>query len=118
MGVSLAMIALPENADEGYHPAMKPMTVLATGPSGPSTELDVLRAAGLAVVIGRPLDAEGRRPWSEADLIEATRAADVVLASHLELVSRPVLSAAERLQLVIVPFIGVDKIDVTAATEL
>jgi D-3-phosphoglycerate dehydrogenase len=45
-------------------------------------------------------------------------AADIVLASHLELISRPVLSAAERLQLVIVPFIGVDKIDVPAATEL
>jgi D-3-phosphoglycerate dehydrogenase len=28
------------------------------------------------------------------------------------------MSAAERLQLVIVPFIGVDKIDVPAATEL
>jgi D-3-phosphoglycerate dehydrogenase len=112
------MIALRENADEGYHPAMKPMTVLATGPSGPIADLAPLRAAGLDVVIGRPLDAPDRRAWSEADLTEATRAADVVLASHLERFSRSVLSAAERLQLVIVPFIGVDKIDVAAATDL
>jgi D-3-phosphoglycerate dehydrogenase len=97
--------------------AMTPLTVLATSPSGPLEELAPLRAAGLDVVIGRPLDAPGRRPWSEADLIEAVRAADIVLA-HVELFSRPVLSASERLQLVIVPFIGVDKIDVAAATEL
>ncbi|MBI1737157.1 MAG: hypothetical protein HYR51_18460 [Candidatus Rokubacteria bacterium] len=60
---------------------MTPLTVLATGPSGPAEELDPLRAAGLDVVIGRPLDPKDRRPWSEADLIEAVRAADVVLAS-------------------------------------
>ncbi len=97
---------------------MNPLTVLATGPSGPAEEFEPLRAAGLDLVIGRPLDTPSRRPWSEADLIEAVRAADVVLASHLELISRPVLTAAERLQLVLVPFIGVDKIDVAAATEL
>ena len=96
---------------------MTPFTVLATGPSGPAEELEALRAAGLDVVIGRPLDAPGRQAWSEADLIEAVRAADVVLASHLERISPSVLRAAERLQLVIVPFIGVDKIDVPAATE-
>jgi phosphoglycerate dehydrogenase-like enzyme len=98
--------------------SMTPFTVLATGPSGPIEELAPLREAGLDVVMGRPLDAADRRPWSEADLIEAVRAADVVLASHLELFSRPVLTAAERLQMVIVPFIGVDKIDVPAATRL
>jgi D-3-phosphoglycerate dehydrogenase len=97
---------------------MGPLTVLATGPSAGIEEFEPLRVAGLDVVIGRPLDAPDRRPWSEADLVEAVRAADVVLASHLEPISRPVLSAAERLQLVIVPFIGVDKIDVPAATEL
>ena len=97
---------------------MKPLTVLATAPSGPAEEFEPLRAAGLDVVIGRPLDMPDRKAWSEGDLIEAVRAADVVLASHLEMVSRPVMSASERLQLVIVPFIGVDKIDVASATDL
>jgi hypothetical protein len=78
--------------------SMKPLTVLATGPNAATAEFEPLRAAGLDLVIGRPLDAPDRRPWSEADLIEAVRAADIVLASHLELISRPVLSAAERLQ--------------------
>lgn len=97
---------------------MKPLTVLATAPSGPPEEFEPLRAAGLDVVIGRPVDLKDRRPWSEGDLIEAVRAADIVLASSFERISRAVMTPAERLQLVIVPFIGVDKIEVPAATEL
>ena len=94
------------------------MKILATGPSGPAEELDALRAAGHEVVIGRPLDMPGRRAYSEAELAEACRDADVVLASHLETISPAVLDAAPRLRLVIVPFIGTDKIDIPAASRL
>jgi D-3-phosphoglycerate dehydrogenase len=94
------------------------LTVIATGPSGPPEELDPLRAAGHEVVIGRPLDMPGRQAYSESDLIEQVRAADVLLASHLERVTPAVMEHAEHLGLVIVPFIGVDKIDVPAATRL
>jgi D-3-phosphoglycerate dehydrogenase / 2-oxoglutarate reductase len=94
------------------------MKVLATGPSGPADELDVLRDAGLQVVVGRPLDQPNRRPYTDAELIEAARDAIVILASHQERIGREVMRAATRLRLVIVPFIGVDKIDVKAATEL
>jgi phosphoglycerate dehydrogenase-like enzyme len=94
------------------------LTVIATGPSGPPEELEPLRAAGHEVVVGRPLDAPGRAAYSEAELIEACRVADVVLASHLERITPAVMEHAEHLGLVIVPFIGVDKIDVPAATRL
>ena len=94
------------------------LTVIATGPSGPPEELEPLRAAGHEVVIGRPLDSPGRRAYSEAELIEECRVADVVLASHLERITPAVMEHAEHLGLVIVPFIGVDKIDVPAATRL
>ena len=94
------------------------MKILATGPSGPAEELDALRAAGHEVVIGRPLDMPGRRAYTEAELAEACRDADVVLASHLETISPAVLDAAPRLRLVIVPFIGTDKIDIPAASRL
>ena len=94
------------------------LTVIATGPSGPSEELDPLREAGHEVVIGRPLDMPARAAYSEAELIEQCRVADVVLASHLERVTPAVMEHAEHLGLVIVPFIGVDKIDVPAATRL
>jgi D-3-phosphoglycerate dehydrogenase len=94
------------------------LTVIATGPSGPPEELDPLRKAGHEVVIGRPLDTRDRRAYSEAELIEQCRVADVVLASHLERITPAVMEHAEHLGLVIVPFIGVDKIDVPAATRL
>jgi len=94
------------------------LTVIATGPSGGPEELDPLRAAGHEVLIGRPLDMSGRTAYSEAELIEEIRAADVVLASHLERITAAVMEHAEHLGLVIVPFIGVDKIDVPAATRL
>jgi D-3-phosphoglycerate dehydrogenase len=92
--------------------------VFASGPFGPAEELAPLRAGGHEVVIGRPLDDPARRPWTEAELAEACRDADVVLASHLETISARVMEAAPRLRLVIVPFIGTDRIDVAAATRL
>jgi phosphoglycerate dehydrogenase-like enzyme len=94
------------------------MKILATGPSGPAEELEALAAAGHDVVIGRPLDMPGRRAYGEAELAEACRDADVVLASHLETISAAVLESAPRLRLVIVPFIGTDKIDIPAASQL
>jgi phosphoglycerate dehydrogenase-like enzyme len=97
---------------------VSPLRILATGISGPAEELAPLREAGHEIVIGRPLDQPGRKPYTEHELVEAARDADVILASHLETISRAVMSAARRLRLVIVPFIGVDKIDVPAATEL
>jgi phosphoglycerate dehydrogenase-like enzyme len=81
-------------------------------------ELDPLRDAGHEVVIGRPLDHPQRKPWADAELLDAARDADVILASHLERIGRDVMTAAKRLRLVIVPFIGVDKIDLKAATDL
>jgi D-3-phosphoglycerate dehydrogenase len=94
------------------------MKILATGPSGPTEELDPLLQAGHEVIIGRPLDQPGRKAYTEAELIEAARGVDVILASHLETIGRGVLEAAPDLRLVIVPFIGTDKIDLTAASKL
>ncbi len=94
------------------------MRILATGPSGPPEELEALRTAGHELVIGRPLDMPGRRAYTTTELIEACRDVEVVLASHLETISAAVLGAAPRLRLVIVPFIGTDKIDIAAASRL
>lgn len=94
------------------------MKILASGPSGPPTELDPLREAGHEVVIGRPLDQPGRAAYTEAELGAAAREAHVILASHLDAITRGVMEAAPSLRLVIVPFIGTDKIDVPAASRL
>ncbi len=94
------------------------MKILATGPSGPPEELGPLREAGHEVAIGRPLDQPGRTAYTEAELIESARGVHVILGSHLETISRGVLESAADLRLVIVPFIGTDKIDVGAASSL
>ena len=93
------------------------MKILATGPSGPPEELKPLRDAGHEVLIGRPLDQAGRQAYTEAELCEAARGVHVILASHLETISRGVLESALDLRLVIVPFIGTDKIDLAAASK-
>ena len=93
------------------------MKILASGPSGPATELEPLRAAGHEVVIGRPLDQPGRAAYSAADLGAAARDCHVILASHLDAITGAVMDATTKLRLVIVPFIGVDKIEVSAASE-
>jgi len=94
------------------------MKIFATGPSGPAHELDPLSRAGHEVIIGRPLDQPGRRAYTEAELIEGARGVDVILASHLETIGRAVLEAAPDLRLVIVPFIGTDKVDLAAASNV
>ena len=93
------------------------MKILATGPSGLPEELGPLREAGHEVAIGRPLDESGRKAYAEADLIESARGVHVILASHLETINRGVLESAADLRLLIVPFIGTDKIDLVAATR-
>ena len=94
------------------------MKVFVPGPSGPVDELARLTSAGHEVVIGRPFDAPERRACTEGELIEACRDADVLLASGDESITARVLESVPRLRLVIVPFIGVDTIDVAAATRL
>ena len=59
----------------------------------------------------------GRRPWTEAELAGAARDADVILASHLETISDAVMAAAPGLQLIVVPFIGTDRIDIPGASR-
>jgi len=94
------------------------MRILASGPSGPADDFEPLRDAGHEVIIGRPTDQPARKPYTEAELAEACRDVDVLLPSSLERVTARVLEESPRLRLVIVPFIGTDKIDIPAATRL
>ncbi len=84
---------------------------------GPIEELAPLTEAGHELIVGRPMDLPGRKPYTEEELIEVGRDADVILAS-LDTITRGVMELALRLRLVVVPFIGTDRIDVAAATEL
>ena len=83
---------------------------------GPAEEFEPLRAAGHEALLGRHLDEPDRTAYTGAELVALCREADVVMASHLETISAVVMEQAARLKLVIVPFIGTDRIDEAAAT--
>src|SRR3990172_4132736 len=78
-----------------------------------SEEISALRNDGHELIV-----AEVGRTYTEAELITLTRDAEVLLAASHNRVSRKVLESAERLRVVVAPFVGVDHIDVDAATEL
>ncbi|MEK6665391.1 MAG: NAD(P)-dependent oxidoreductase, partial [candidate division NC10 bacterium] len=94
------------------------MKIYVIGAYGPSQEFEPLRELGHEVILGRSVDQPGRQPYTEEELIEWCRDADVIMASHLDAITRAAMAAAARLRLVVIPYIGVDKIDVPAATEL
>ena len=92
------------------------MKILATGLSGPADELGPLRDAGHEVLIGRPLDQPGRKAYTEAELIESARDIHVILASHLETISRGVLESAADLDALIRREISARKSKATTVT--
>ena len=51
-------------------------------------------------------------------MLSMVRDADVLIPAYRDLVTEEVLAASKRLRLVTAPFIGVDGIDVEAATRL
>jgi D-3-phosphoglycerate dehydrogenase len=94
------------------------VNIFASGPSGPNDELQPLVDAGHALRVGRPQTMPGRTAYTEAELAHACVDAQVLMASHLEPVTQAVMEEAHGLKMVIVPFIGVDRVDLAAATKL
>jgi len=92
---------------------MKVVIVTVLMSSIEAQEISKLRGDGHEVIVG-----EVGRAYTETELIELTRDADVLVAASREKVSRKVLESAERLRLVVAPFIGIDHIEVDAATDL
>ncbi len=91
------------------------MKVLVTNVMGnvEAEEIRGLRNEGHEVIVGRD-----RPPFSEVELIELARDVDVIVAASRDLITRKVMESCGRLRLVVAPFIGVDHIDVEAATEM
>jgi len=75
-------------------------------------EIQRLRNEGHEVIVGRD-----RPPFAEVELIELARDVDVIVAASRDMITRKVMESCDRLRLVVAPFIGVDHIDVEAATE-
>jgi D-3-phosphoglycerate dehydrogenase / 2-oxoglutarate reductase len=92
--------------------------IFASGPSGPAEELQALSDAGHVLKLGRPQTLQDRKPFSDQELIKSCHRAQILMASHLESVTDNVLKQLPDLIMVIVPFIGVDRVDLDSATKL
>ena len=91
--------------------------VVVTGSYGPEHEFAPLVDAGHRLSFG-PSIMDRKVPLPEVDMLSMVRDADVLIPAYRDLVTEEVLAASKRLRLVTAPFIGVDRIDVEAATRL
>lgn len=93
--------------------------VVATGPwDTPAGWQKPLEEAGCEVVLGRSFDAFPDQPYGEDELIELLRDADAAIVSTRERVTRRILQACPRLKIVAKATIGIEGIDLEAATDL
>ena len=92
--------------------------VVATGPWEQLEWQKPLEDAGCEVVLGKSFDQFPGEVYSEQDLIDLLRDADVALVSTRDRITRQVLESSPRLKLVVKATIGVEKIDLEAAADL
>jgi D-3-phosphoglycerate dehydrogenase len=92
------------------------MKVVATRPSNLEA-LDRIKEAGHELVVGRDPGSLSRAPFTQGELMELIKDADAILVGQ-DLITREVMEQATKLKLVIVPFIGTDKIDKESATDV
>lgn len=77
-----------------------------------------LRAAGCEVLLGQPVDEFPNYLYQEAELIDLVADADVLLVTSRDRVPGAIIEACANLRGVVKGSIGVEKIDINAATDL
>lgn len=97
-------------------PRPRPL-ILLTRPEAPGAELLDQAAARLGADVVRLAPAPGRIEPDPATLTEALRPVEAVLATPVDPLGAEALAGAERLQVVAVAGVGVDRVDVDAARD-
>src|SRR5680860_416516 len=92
--------------------------VVATGPWEQLEWQRPLEDAGCEVVLGKSFDQFPGEVYSEQDLIDLLRDADVALVSTRDRITRHVADASAAAKLVLKAPIGVEKTPLEAAAEL
>ena len=94
-----------------------PMRVVAVGPWDRPGWTQPLAEAGYDVIEGRSIEHFPGQPYSQAEMIELCRDADAVLVSSRDQMTRPIIEACPKVRLIAKATIGVEVIDLDAATE-
>jgi D-3-phosphoglycerate dehydrogenase len=93
------------------------MRVVAVGPWDRPGWATALEAAGHEVVEGRSIEHFPGQPYSQDELIALVQDADAVLVSSRDRMTREIIEACPRLRIIAKATIGVEVIDLDAATE-
>jgi D-3-phosphoglycerate dehydrogenase len=93
------------------------MRIVAVGPWDRPGWTAPLGAAGHVVIEGRSIEQFPGQPYSQAELIELVKDADAVLVSSRDKMTRSIIEACPRLRIIAKATIGVEVIDLDAATE-
>ena len=93
------------------------MRVVAVGPWDRPGWAAALEAAGHEVIEGRSIERFPGLKYSEAELIDLVGEADAVLVSSRDPMTRRIIEACPRLRIIAKATIGVEVIDLDAATD-
>ncbi|MEE8074776.1 MAG: hydroxyacid dehydrogenase [Candidatus Binatia bacterium] len=77
-----------------------------------------LRAAGCEILLGQPIDEFPKYRYQESELIDLVADSDILLVTSRDQVPRSIMEACTNLRGVVKGSIGVEKIDIKAATDL
>lgn len=92
--------------------------VCLTGPPRLRLSQDILEEAGCRLALGKNYDDFPSFRYPTSELIELIADADVLYPSGRELITGKILDSCEKLQAVVKSSIGVESVDVEAATDL
>ncbi|HWO40452.1 MAG TPA: NAD(P)-dependent oxidoreductase [Candidatus Eisenbacteria bacterium] len=92
--------------------------VCLTGPTRLALAYDLLRAAGCAVVLGRSNDEFPDYRYERRELLHLIGDADVLFPAGRECIGADILDSCPNLQAVVKSSIGIENVDVEAATDL
>jgi D-3-phosphoglycerate dehydrogenase len=99
------------------HSNQSPLVVLVLNASRSKEDATLLESEGFRVKLGRTITGSDEQ-YSEDELIDVLRDVDAIMTDHHTPITRKVMQASGRLITVAKTGVGVDTIDVTAATEL
>src|SRR5688500_18500588 len=92
--------------------------VCMTGPTGLSVVADALRQAGCELVLGKPLDDFREFRYERKDLVKLIGDAPIVFPAGRDFIGADILDSCPELQAVVKSSIGIETVDVDAATDL
>jgi phosphoglycerate dehydrogenase-like enzyme len=92
--------------------------ICLTGPTGLTVAEDALRQAGCELVLGKPLDDFREFRYERKDLVKLIGDSPIVFPAGRDFIGADILDSCPELQAVVKSSIGIESVDVDAATDL